>query len=219
MELGEVLIDRARRLIDHAHQALRTARPHPRKLGSEGGDTTLNLLFAFFGQGRLGSRPEGLDYAYLVYPHKPIVAYLPQTGVLLNEYCVEFPDETRPYGSPRLPDSDDVLAKWMAINGDEGEPGTFKDRYYLERDPHRFLEGMLIAAWAVQASEIYIYLRDEYHGCREILETEITHNSPMPKRQWPLSCPPSTPSAPRPTSLRGLPSSAWSPPTPRPSSG
>jgi hypothetical protein len=55
----------------------------------------------------------------LVYPHKPIVAYLPQTGQLLNEYCVEFPDETRPYGSARLPDSDDVLAKWMALHADE----------------------------------------------------------------------------------------------------
>jgi NADH:ubiquinone oxidoreductase subunit F (NADH-binding)/NADH:ubiquinone oxidoreductase subunit E len=61
----------------------------------------------------------------------------------------------------------------MAINIDEGEPGTFKDRWYLERDPHRFLEGALIAAWAVGISEIYIYLRDEYHGCREILEREI----------------------------------------------
>jgi hypothetical protein len=61
----------------------------------------------------------GALYAYLVYPHKPIVAYLPQTGRLLNEYCVEFPDETRPYGSPRLPDSDDALAKWMALTGDE----------------------------------------------------------------------------------------------------
>ena len=58
----------------------------------------------------------------------------------------------------------------MAINIDEGEPGTFKDRYYLERDPHRFLEGALIAAWAVGIDEIYIYLRDEYHGCRAILE-------------------------------------------------
>ena len=57
----------------------------------------------------------------------------------------------------------------MAVNIDEGEPGTFKDRYYLERDPHRFLEGMLIAAWAVGIAEIYIYLRDEYAGCREIL--------------------------------------------------
>ncbi len=62
---------------------------------------------------------DGVEYAYLVYPHKPIVAYLPQTGQLLNEYCVEFPDETRPYGSARLPDSDDVLAKWMALTGDE----------------------------------------------------------------------------------------------------
>ena len=58
-------------------------------------------------------------YAYLIYPHKPIVAYVPATGELLSEYCVAFPDETRPYGSPRLPDSDDVLAKWMALTGDE----------------------------------------------------------------------------------------------------
>jgi len=61
----------------------------------------------------------------------------------------------------------------MAINIDEGEPGTFKDRYYLERDPHRFLEGALVAAWAVGIEAIYIYLRDEYHGCRAILEREI----------------------------------------------
>jgi formate dehydrogenase len=61
----------------------------------------------------------------------------------------------------------------LAINIDEGEPGTFKDRWYLERDPHRFLEGALIAAWAVELAEIYIYLRDEYHGCRAILEKEI----------------------------------------------
>ena len=61
----------------------------------------------------------------------------------------------------------------MAINIDEGEPGTFKDRYYLEHDPHRFLEGALVAAWAVSIAEIYIYLRDEYHGCRAILEREI----------------------------------------------
>jgi len=61
----------------------------------------------------------------------------------------------------------------MAINIDEGEPGTFKDRYYLERDPHRFIEGALVAAWAVGIAEIYIYLRDEYHGCRAILEGEL----------------------------------------------
>ncbi|MES2538949.1 MAG: NADH-ubiquinone oxidoreductase-F iron-sulfur binding region domain-containing protein [Pseudomonadota bacterium] len=61
----------------------------------------------------------------------------------------------------------------MTVNIDEGEPGTFKDRVYLERDPHRFLEGMLIAAWAVGVSDIYIYLRDEYHGCRAMLEAEL----------------------------------------------
>ena len=61
----------------------------------------------------------------------------------------------------------------MAVNIDEGEPGTFKDRHYLERDPHRFLEGMLIAAWAVGIERIYVYLRDEYHGCRALLEKEI----------------------------------------------
>jgi formate dehydrogenase beta subunit len=61
----------------------------------------------------------------------------------------------------------------MAVNIDEGEPGTFKDRYYLERDPHRFLEGMLIAAWAVGIDECYIYLRDEYAACRAILAREI----------------------------------------------
>ncbi|MFZ0976263.1 MAG: hypothetical protein WAN22_28830 [Solirubrobacteraceae bacterium] len=61
----------------------------------------------------------GAPYAYLIYPHRPILAYLAQTHRLLNEYCVTFPDETRPYGSSRLPDSDDVLAKWMALTGDE----------------------------------------------------------------------------------------------------
>jgi len=67
------------------------------------------------------------------------------------------------YPGPRL----------MAVNIDEGEPGTFKDRHYLESDPHRFLEGMLIAAWAVDISEIYIYLRDEYAACRKILTEEL----------------------------------------------
>jgi formate dehydrogenase beta subunit len=61
----------------------------------------------------------------------------------------------------------------MAVNADEGEPGTFKDRFYLERDPHRFIEGMLIAAWVVEAEAIYIYLRDEYPEIRLMLEAEI----------------------------------------------
>jgi formate dehydrogenase len=63
--------------------------------------------------------------------------------------------------------------RMLAVNIDEGEPGTFKDRYYLERDPHRFLEGTLIAAWAVGIDEVYLYLRDEYAACRELLTREI----------------------------------------------
>ena len=85
----------------------------------------------------------GVPYAYLVYPHKPVLAYLPQTGELLNEFCLEFPDETRPYGSVQLPDSDDVLAKWMALNGDESrlieeanmhQPGRQVDPRQVQRD-------------------------------------------------------------------------------------
>ncbi|MEA2186604.1 MAG: hypothetical protein QOK16_1615 [Solirubrobacteraceae bacterium] len=85
----------------------------------------------------------GAPYAYLIYPHKPIVAYLPQTRRLLSEYCVTFPDETRPYGSARLPDSDDVLAKWMALTGDERRiiaeanmhlPGRQVDPKQVKRD-------------------------------------------------------------------------------------
>ena len=71
----------------------------------------------------------------------------------------------------------------MAVNIDEGEPGTFKDRTYLERDPHRFIEGMLIAAQVAGIDAIYIYLRDEYHGCRQLLETELARlkvNPPCP---------------------------------------
>ena len=63
--------------------------------------------------------------------------------------------------------------RYMAVNGDEGEPGTFKDRHYLEREPHLFLEGMLIAAWAVEAARVYIYMRDEYPAVLHILAREI----------------------------------------------
>jgi len=71
----------------------------------------------------------------------------------------------------------------MAVNLDEGEPGTFKDRHYLERDPHRFLEGMLIAAQMAGTEAIYIYLRDEYHDCRVMLHDELRKlqdNPPFP---------------------------------------
>jgi hypothetical protein len=101
-------------------------------------------------RGRLAEDPRaGAPYAYLIYPHKPIIAYLPQTRDLLNEYCVEFPDETRPYGSARLPDSDDVLAKWMALTGDERRlvamanmhlPGRQVDPRQVRRDLWRLGE-------------------------------------------------------------------------------
>jgi hypothetical protein len=97
---------------------------------------------------RVWGRGDG--YAYLIYPHKPIVAFVPQTRELLNEYCVEFPDMSRPYGSVRLPDSDDVLAKWMALTGDEQglirranlhQPGRQVDPKAVRRDLWR------LSAW------------------------------------------------------------------------
>lgn len=86
------------------------------------------------------------DYAYLLYPHRPVVAYLPQTSTLLNEYCVSFPDRSAPYGSTRLPASDDVLAKWMALRADERRliseanmhlPGRQIDPQMVRRDLRR----------------------------------------------------------------------------------
>ncbi len=70
----------------------------------------------------------------------------------------------------------------MAVNIDEGEPGTFKDRYYLERNPRQFIEGMLIAAWAVGIDDIYVYLRDEYHDCRKLLQRELERLAPAEPR-------------------------------------
>ena len=79
-----------------------------------------------------------------------------------------------------------LAPRLMAVNIDEGEPGTFKDRTYLERDPHRFIEGMLIAAQVVGIDAIYIYLRDEYHGCRQLLETELARIKANPPCPLPL---------------------------------
>ena len=81
---------------------------------------------------------------------------------------------------------DQPAPKLMAVNIDEGEPGTFKDRTYLERDPHRFLEGMLVAAQVVGIDACYIYLRDEYHGCRAILEAELAKLRANPPCKLPL---------------------------------
>jgi hypothetical protein len=101
--------------------------------------------------GRSGER-----YAYLIYPHKPIVSYVPRTGTLLSEYCVAFPDHSRPYGSVRLPDSDDVLAKWMALRADERRliadanmhlPGRQVDPERVRRDLQR------LARWEREQDE------------------------------------------------------------------
>jgi hypothetical protein len=96
-----------------------------------------------------GASPEPPPYAYLIYPHKPIVAYVPKTGRLLSEYCVEFPDLTGAISQTRLPDSDDVLAKWMALTGDEERlirnanmhlPGRQVDPNRVRRDLWRLSE-------------------------------------------------------------------------------
>ena len=112
------------------------------------------------GPGRLGAQLRRLDsrtgrgggqpaYAYLIYPHKPIVAYVPATGRLLSEYCVEFPDLAGAISGTRLPDSDDVLAKWMALTGDERRliadanmhlPGRQVDPGRVRRDLWRLAE-------------------------------------------------------------------------------
>ena len=93
--------------------------------------------------------PEQAPYAYLIYPHKPIVAYVPKSGRLLSEYCVEFPDLTGAISDSRLPDSDDVLAKWMALTGDEERlirnanmhlPGRQVDPGRVRRDLWRLSE-------------------------------------------------------------------------------
>ena len=99
-------------------------------------------------EGRRSREGDG-GYAYLLYPHKPIVAYVPRTGRLLSEYCVEFPDLTAAIAQSRLPDSDDVLAKWMALTGDERRlirnanmhlPGRQVDPARVRRDIWRLSE-------------------------------------------------------------------------------
>ncbi len=124
--------------------------------------------------------------------HLPLAGYLAQGGYALLRDCLEGRRSVdslittleqaglRGLGGAGFPSGrkwrivrEQPAPRWMAVNVDEGEPGTFKDRWCLETDPHRFLEGMLVAAWAVDAVCVVIYLRDEYHGAREALEAEL----------------------------------------------
>jgi formate dehydrogenase beta subunit len=130
------------------------------------------------------------------HPHEPaytdLAAYRAQGGYQLLEACrngertpeqlIEILEHSgmRGLGGAGFPTGrkwrivlQEKRPRMLAVNGDEGEPGTFKDRWFLETDPHRMLEGMLIAAWVVEAEAIYIYLRDEYPQCRAILEREL----------------------------------------------
>ena len=125
----------------------------------------------------------GAPYAYLVYPHKPIVAYLPQTRELLNEYCVAFPDETRPYGSARLPDSDDVLAKWMALTGDERRliatanmhlPGRQVDPKQVRRDLWR------LSQWEREPAPARVSGRKVVFPRRDLRRDRLRPQTPQP---------------------------------------
>ncbi|HAU06403.1 MAG TPA: NADH-quinone oxidoreductase subunit F [Gammaproteobacteria bacterium] len=134
------------------------------------------------------------DKAILPEPIAPVrlTAYLAQQGYQTYQACLngqhsvesvlQTMDDSglRGLGGAGFPSGrkwrivrDQPEPKLMAVNIDEGEPGTFKDKYYLERDPHRFLEGMLIAAWVTGIDEIYIYLRDEYAAIRVMLAEEL----------------------------------------------
>ena len=135
---------------------------------------------------------EGQAYTAPLPPYKSYEAYVAEGGYALLKQCVSGArtvDEViatmesaglRGLGGAGFPSGRkwkivraEAAPRLMAVNIDEGEPGTFKDRWYLERDPHRFLEGMLIAAWAVGVAEIYVYLRDEYAAARALLTAEI----------------------------------------------
>ena len=127
-----------------------------------------------------------------VPPYQDLAAYRAQDGYRLLQACLDgqrTPDDIieilsdaglRGMGGAGFPTGQkwrfvraEPKPRLMAVNADEGEPGTIKDRFYLETEPHRVLEGMLVAAWAVEAEAVYFYLRDEYPGIREILLTEI----------------------------------------------
>jgi formate dehydrogenase len=136
----------------------------------------------------------GFD-AYCAGGGYALAASLEHASVASVEACIEAMEDSglRGLGGAGFPAGrkwrivrDQPAPKLMAVNIDEGEPGTFKDRTYLERDPHRFLEGMLVAAKVVGVSACYIYLRDEYHGARALLDIELAKLKANPPCALPL---------------------------------
>ena len=136
----------------------------------------------------------GFD-AYCAGGGYALVASLEHASVASVEACIKAMEDSglRGLGGAGFPAGrkwrivrDQPAPKLMAVNIDEGEPGTFKDRTYLERDPHRFLEGMLVAAKVVGVSACYIYLRDEYHGARALLDIELAKLKANPPCALPL---------------------------------
>jgi hypothetical protein len=127
----------------------RKGRGSTREETAESSAATAGMGAVADGDAAAAAGAEPPPYAYLIYPHKPIVAYVPKTGRLLSEYCVEFPDLTGAISQTRLPDSDDVLAKWMALTGDEERlirnanmhlPGRQVDPNRVRRDLWRLSE-------------------------------------------------------------------------------
>jgi formate dehydrogenase len=149
--------------------------------------TVANVLSAATSGDTHTHLPDYIDYeAYIADGGYKLLARL-RSGALSKEDLLKALDDAslRGLGGAGFPTG----RKWravlgeagprvMAVNGDEGEPGTFKDRYYLEHDPHRFLEGMLIGAHVVEAQDVYVYIRDEYPASREILSREIAKLPP-----------------------------------------
>ncbi len=136
---------RERRAEQRARQLLRSCvEPHEWEMYRD-----LGFIHVVGRRGSASLTGRESSYAYIIYPHKPIVAYVPETGRLLNEYCVEFPDLSDSVAGPRLPASDDVLAKWMALTGDEERllrssnmhlPGRQVDPARIRRDLWRLSE-------------------------------------------------------------------------------
>ncbi len=162
--------------------------------------SAINFVASDFAGKSIPGEPSGVTPGYTTYAiyraqgGYALAASL-DTGEKTTESCIKAMEDSglRGLGGAGFPAGrkwrivrDQSAPRLMAVNIDEGEPGTFKDRTYLERDPHRFLEGLLIAAKVVGIDACYIYLRDEYHGCREALGLEIAQLQADPPCQLPL---------------------------------